>query len=247
MLGETQLQNILEQILTPDQYESNVITNPDSNFPVEFAIKLPGKDDLGRPVYLPIDAKFPLEDYNRLQEAYDSGRRELIEGSQKNLEHSIVRFAKDIRKKYVAPPYTTDFGIMFLPVEGLYSEVVRRSTLIERLQRECKVVVTGPTTLSALLNSLYMGFRTLAIEKRTSEVWQILGAVKAEFQKFGGVLEKARTNIGLADRDLDSLIGTRTRMIISKLKKIEQLPADEKKNLLEDGTGKGEAGQEVDA
>ena len=192
VLGEIQLGNILEQIMAPEQYEANVKTKHNSNDHVEFAIKLPGKDDNGKEVYLPIDAKFPQEDYVRLQTAYDEGDTTKIDSANRALVQSIKKFAKDIRDKYIDPPNTTDFGIMFLPIEGLFAEVVRQPEVVALLQREYKIIVTGPTTLAAMLNSLQMGFKTLAIQKRSSEVWQILGAVKTEFGKFGGVLEKAQ-------------------------------------------------------
>jgi len=233
VLGEIQLGNILEQIMAPEQYEANVKTKSGSNDHVEFAIKLPGKDDNGKEVYLPIDAKFPQEDYVRLQTAYDEGDLVAIETSNKALVQSIKRFAKDIRDKYIDPPNTTDFGIMFLPLEGLFAEVVRQPEVVALLQREYKIIVTGPTTLAAMLNSLQMGFKTLAIQRRSSEVWQILGAVKKEFGKFGGVLEKAQKKINEANQEIDTLVGTRTRMMLSKLNKVEELPSSEKSPLIE--------------
>ncbi len=234
VLGEIQLGNILEQIMAPEQYEANVKTKHNSNDHVEFAIKLPGKDDNGKEVYLPIDAKFPQEDYVRLQTAYDEGDTTKIDSANRALVQSIKKFAKDIRDKYIDPPNTTDFGIMFLPIEGLFAEVVRQPEVVALLQREYKIIVTGPTTLAAMLNSLQMGFKTLAIQKRSSEVWQILGAVKTEFGKFGGVLEKAQKKINEANKELDNLVGTRTRMMLSKLKKVEELPASETVPLIED-------------
>lgn len=234
VLGEIQLGNILEQILAPEQYESNVKTKQGSNDHVEFAIKLPGKDDNGKEVYLPIDAKFPQEDYVRLQTAYDEGDATGIDTANKALVQSVKKFARDIRNKYVDPPNTTDFAIMFLPLEGLFAEVVRQPEVIALLQREYKIIVTGPTTLAAMLNSLQMGFKTLAIQKRSSEVWQILGAVKTEFGKFGGVLEKAQKKISEANKELDNLVGTRTKMMMSKLKKVEELPIVESTQLLDD-------------
>jgi len=232
VLGEIQLGNILEQIMAPEQYDTNVKTKLNSNDHVEFAVKLPGKDDGSKPVYLPIDAKFPQEDYVRLQDAFEAGDLAGIETTRNKLATSIKRFAKDIRDKYIDPPNTTDFGIIFLPLEGLFAEVVRQPSLIELLQREYKIIVTGPTTLAAMLNSLQMGFRTLAIQKRSSEVWQVLGAVKSEFEKFGGVLEKAQKKINEANRELDLLVGTRTRMMLSKLRKVEKLPAVESNKLI---------------
>lgn len=232
VLGEIQLGNILEQIMAPEQYEANVKTKEGSNDHVEFAIKLPGKDDHGKEVYLPIDAKFPQEDYVRLQTAYDVGDVAGVDAANRALVQSIKKFAKDIRDKYIDPPNTTDFGIMFLPIEGLFAEVVRQPEVVALLQREYKIIVTGPTTLAAMLNSLQMGFKTLAIQRRSSEVWQILGAVKTEFGKFGGVLEKAQKKINEANKELDSLVGTRTKMMLSKLKKVEQLPTTESVELL---------------
>ncbi|MGB1019562.1 MAG: DNA recombination protein RmuC [Flavobacteriaceae bacterium] len=225
VLGEIQLGNILEQILAPDQYETNVKTKMGSDAIVEFAVKLPGKSTHDQPVYLPIDAKFPQEDYVRLQQAYDNGDPVAIETSVKALLQSIKKFARDIATKYIDPPHTTDFGIMFLPIEGLFAEVVRQPDLIALLQREYKIVVTGPTTLAAMLNSLQMGFKTLAIQKRSSEVWNVLAAVKKEFNTFGGVLEKAQRKINEANNEIETLVGTRTRMMQSKLKNVEQLEA----------------------
>jgi DNA recombination protein RmuC len=234
VLGEIQLGNILEQIMAPEQYEANVKTKQGSNDLVEFAIKLPGKDDNGKEVYLPIDAKFPQEDYIRLQNAYEVGDVQGIDSASKALSNAIKKFAKDIRDKYIDPPYTTDFGILFLPIEGLFAEVVRQPDLVAILQREYKIIVTGPTTLAAMLNSLQMGFKTLAIQRRSSEVWQILGAVKTEFVKFGDVLDKAQKKINEANKELDNLVGTRTRLMLSKLKKVEELPISDTDNLLED-------------
>ncbi|MDP4210018.1 MAG: DNA recombination protein RmuC [Bacteroidota bacterium] len=227
MLGEIQLGNILEQILNSGQYERNVVTRKGSRDNVEFAIKLPGRDDFGQSVYLPIDSKFPIEDYHTLLDAYEKGDTDTINSAAKSLESSIKKFAKDIHDKYLDPPFTTDFGIMFLPVEGLYAEIVRRTSLIETVQREYKIVITGPTTLAAILNSLQIGFRTLAIEKRSGEVWKVLGAVKTEFARFGEVLKKAQEKINKAGEDIDELVGTRTRKIQSKLKSIQELPQNE--------------------
>jgi DNA recombination protein RmuC len=239
VLGEIQLGNILEQIMAPEQYEANVKTKQGSNDLVEYAIKLPGKDDAGKEVYLPIDAKFPQEDYVRLQTAYDLGDIAGIDAANKALVQSIKKFAKDIRDKYLDPPFTTDFGIMFLPIEGLFAEVVRQPELVALLQREFKIIVTGPTTLAAMLNSLQMGFKTLAIQKRSSEVWLILGAVKTEFGKFGDVLEKAQKKINEANKELDNLVGTRTRLMLSKLKKVEELPVSDSVKILDDGADDG--------
>lgn len=226
VLGEIQLGNILEQILAPEQYEANVKTKPHSDALVEFAIRLPGKND-EKTVYLPIDAKFPQEDYVRLQSAYEVGDPSQVEMSQKALIRSVKLFAKDIAQKYLEPPHTTDFGIMFLPTEGLYAELARHPDLIAQLQREFKIILTGPTTLAAMLNSLQMGFKTLAIQKRSSEVWQVLGAVKKEFVTFGGVLEKAQKKIKEADNEIEKMVTTRTRMMLSKLKKVEQIEPEE--------------------
>lgn len=220
ILGEVQLSAILEQILAPDQYEENVRTKSYGNERVEFAVKLPG-DGEGT-VWLPIDAKFPGDSYGALMDAYDSGDAAAVEEAAKNLERVIKSEAKDIRDKYLEPPYTTDFGIMFLPFEGLYAEVVRRG-LLEVLQRDYKVNIAGPTTMAALLNSLQMGFKTLAIQKHSSEVWEVLGAVKTEFSKFGDVLEATQKKINQANSDLDRLIGARTRSIQKKLDGVTSL------------------------
>ena len=191
-IGEVQLSMLLEQILAPDQYDANVKTKSGSDKLVEFAVKLPGRAEGDESVYLPIDAKFPKDVYEQLLDAYESGDLQRVETTSRILEQTIRSMAKDIRDKYLAPPHTTDFGIMFLPFESIYGEVTRRAALLEQLQQEYHVIVTGPTTLAAILNSLQMGFRTLAIQKRSSEVWRILGGVKAEFEKFGGLLEKAQ-------------------------------------------------------
>ena len=237
VLGEIQLGNILEEIMSRDQYETNVKTKKGSDAIVEFAIKLPGRNVNDSPVFLPIDAKFPQEDYARLQTAYELGDSVAVEQSMKALLLAIKKFAKDIANKYIDPPNTTDFGIMFLPTEGLFAEVIRQPDMITFLQREYKIVITGPTTLAAMLNSLQMGFKTLAIQKRSSEVWNVLASVKKEFNTFGGVLEKAQKKINEANNEIENLVGTRTRMMQSKLKNVEQLelPADdsEKNNLLD--------------
>lgn len=232
IIGEIQLGNILEQILTPEQYERDVKTKKNSNEKVEFAIKLPGKNNENSIVYLPIDSKFPMDIYNKLIDAYESGDTQKIENAVKELENTIKKFGKDIRDKYIDPPNTTDFGIMFLPTEGLYAEVVKRTSLIETLQTEYKIIITGPTTLSALLNSLQIGFKTLVIEKRASEVWELLGAVKSEFNKFSDVLKKAKEKIDKASEDIELLVGTRTRMIQNKLKKVQELPYDMAENII---------------
>jgi DNA recombination protein RmuC len=221
--GEVQLSLLLEQILAPDQYESNVKTKNGSVDLVEFAIKLPGRDDTRSVVWIPIDAKFPKDVYEQLQAAYEIGDITQVDIAQKNLENTIKKMAKDVRDKYIDPPNTTDFAIMFLPFEGIYAEVVRKASLLEQLQREFKVIVTGPTTLAAILNSLQMGFRSLAIQKRSSEVWQILGAVKKEFENFGGMLEKAQKNLQTASNQIDEVMGKRTRAIQRKLKGVEAL------------------------
>jgi DNA recombination protein RmuC len=226
ILGEIQLGNILEQILSPEQYDSNVKTKKGSDAHVEFAIKLPGKGANDSSVYLPIDAKFPQEDYARLQTAYDIGDIVAIEASIKSLVQSVKRFAKEISSKYIDPPHTTDFGIMFLPIEGLFAEVVRQPNLITELQRDYKIVITGPTTLAAMLNSLQMGFKTLAIQKRSSEVWNVLSSVKKEFTTFGGVLEKAQKKLNEANKEIETLVTTRSRMMLSKLRNVEQLEGD---------------------
>ena len=223
VLGEIQLGNILEQILAPEQYDANVKTKIGSDALVEYAIKLPGKSHSSGPVYLPVDAKFPQEDYARLQTAYEIGDALAIETSLRSLLTSVKKFAKDISQRYIDPPHTTDFGIMFLPFEGLYAEVTRHPEVIAELQREYKIILTGPTTLAAMLNSLQMGFKTLAIQKRSSEVWDILASVKKEFSTFGAVLEKAQKKINEADQEINKLVTTRTRMLMSKLRKVEQI------------------------
>ena len=222
MLGEYQLANILEQILAPGQYAANVATKKGSQANVEFAIRLPGKSD-DKAVWLPVDSKFPLESYRELIDAYERGERDEVEVCRKKLVRSIETFAKTIRDKYIDPPNTTDFGIMFLPVEGLYAEVLRDAALFESLQREYKITITGPTTLSALLNSLQMGFRTLAVQKRSSEVWEVLKGVKGEFTKFSDILAKVRKQLDTATGTLDTLQTTRTNQINRKLDKIETI------------------------
>ena len=224
ILGEIQLGAILEQILSPDQYEENVRTKTTGTERVEYAVKLPGEGK--QCVYLPIDAKFPGDAYANLVDAYEKGDKAEIDLAGKNLERIIKSEAKDIHTKYVEPPATTDFAIMFLPFEGLYAEVVRRG-LVEELQRSYKVNIAGPTTMAALLNSLQMGFKTLAIQKHSSEVWNVLGAVKTEFGKFEEVLMSAQRRINQANEDLDRLVGTRSRMIRSKLRKVATLSEEE--------------------
>jgi DNA recombination protein RmuC len=203
---------------------------------VEFAIKLPGKDERNGQVWLPVDAKFPKDVYEQLQTAYDIGDIVQIELAQRNLDNTIKKMAKDISEKYIDPPNTTDFGIMFLPFEGIYAEVVRKASLLEDLQRNYKIIVTGPTTLAAILNSLQMGFRTLAIQKRSSEVWQVLGAVKNEFEKFGGLLQRAQDNIQTGLNQLDEVAGKRTKAIQRKLKGVELLNDTEAKLILPEVT-----------
>ena len=233
-IGEVQLSMLLEQILAPDQYDANVKTKPGSDKLVEFAVKLPGRAEGDESVYLPIDAKFPKDVYEQLLDAYESGDLQRVETTSRILEQTIRGMAKDIRDKYLAPPHTTDFGIMFLPFESIYGEVTRRAALLEQLQQEYHVIVTGPTTLAAILNSLQMGFRTLAIQKRSSEVWRILGGVKAEFEKFGGLLEKAQKNLQTANNQLEEVMGKRTRAIQRQLRSVEALPAKEEQNPLLD-------------
>lgn len=231
-IGEIQLSMLLEQLLAPEQYEANVHTRKGSDAVVEFAVKLPGREDAREFIYLPIDAKFPKDVYEQVLDAYDLADPQAIETAGKLLETTIKKMAKDISDKYLAPPATTDFGIMFLPFEGIYAEVVRRSALLEELQRTYKVVVTGPTTLAAILNSLQMGFRTLAIQKHSGEVWTILGAVKKEFEKVGGMLEKAQKNLQTASGQIEEVLGTRTRAIQRKLKDVDTLRDREARAIL---------------
>ncbi len=233
ILGEIQLGAILEEILSPEQYEANIITKKGSGNFVEYAVKLPGDGETC--VYLPIDAKFPADAYTQLMEAYDAGDAEQVAAAGKVLERRVKDFAKDISTKYIDPPATTDFAIMFLPVEGLYAEVVRRG-LVEELQRSYRVNIAGPTTMAALLNSLQMGFKTLAIQKRSSEVWTVLGAVKTEFDKFESVLNAAQQRLEQAGSELDKLVGVRTRQIQRRLREVSALPEGESSKLL-DGTG----------
>ncbi len=230
--GEIQLGALLDQILTAEQYESNVATRRGSRERVEFAIKLPGRgDDESAAVWLPIDAKFPQEDYQRLIEAQDQANARAAEEAAKALEMRIKASAKDIREKYLNPPETTDFGIMYLPTEGLYAEVIRRTGLTETLQRDYRVVVAGPTTLAALLNSLQMGFRTLAIEQRSSEVWALLGAVKLEFGRFGDILDKTQQKLREASNTIEDA-ARKSRTIERKLKKVQEMPALESAEVL---------------
>lgn len=231
-IGEIQLSMLLEQLLAPEQYEANVKTRKGSDALVEFAVKLPGKDELTDCVYLPIDAKFPKDMYEQLLDAYDTADPQQIETAGKNLETTIRKMAKDISDKYLDPPATTEFGIMFLPFEGIYAEVVRRSALLEDLQRNYHVVVTGPTTLAAILNSLQMGFRTLAIQKYSGEVWKILGAVKKEFESMGGMLEKAKKHLETANGQIDNVLGVRTRAIQRRLKDVDTLSAEDARKII---------------
>ena len=234
VLGEIQLGAILEEILSPDQYIANAVTKPGSKNFVEFAVKMPGNGE--DTVLLPVDAKFPADAYSQLMDAYDSGDPALIEATGKTLETRIRQFAKDIRDKYIDPPHTTDFGIMFLPFEGLYAEVVRRG-MVEPLQRDYHVNVAGPTTMAALLNSLQMGFRTLAIQKRSGEVWKVLGAVKTEFDKFGDVITVAQSRLEQANAELDKLVGVRTRQIQRKLSAVATLSDTDARQILETEAG----------
>ena len=230
MLGEIQLGAILEQMLSPEQYETNVAVNPRGTARVEFAVKLPGD---GQPVYLPIDAKFPADTYEKLLTAYDTGDAAQVESAAMALKTTLRGFAREIHDKYIIPPHTADFAILFLPVEGLYAEVVRRG-FAESLQREYKISVAGPTTLAALLNALQMGFQTLAVQKRSGEVWQILGAVKSEFEKFAGVLSQTQNRLQQAGDELDKLVGVRTRAIQHKLKQVSSLPETSSLDLEQD-------------
>jgi DNA recombination protein RmuC len=231
VLGEYQLENILEQLLTPDQYAKNVRTKEGSNAIVEFAVKLPGRGQKEKIVWLPVDSKFPKEDFELLMEAYDNAGPEGIEEHRKNFVRGIKKCAMDICSKYLDPPNTTDFGILFLPFESLYAEVLRTPGLFESIQRECKIIITGPTTLSALLSSLQMGFRTLAIEKRSSEVWQLLGAVKTEFGLFGGILDKTQKKLQEAGNVIEQA-GIRSRAIEKKLRDVQELPKEDTPGLL---------------
>ena len=222
--GEVQLGSLLEQLLTSDQFARNVQTRDETAERVEFAIKLPG-DENGAPVWLPIDAKFPTEDYQRLLAAQEQGDLIAVDGAMKSLEMQLKRSAKDICQKYINPPRTTDFALMFLPTEGLYAEAIRRVGLVEQVQRDCRVVFAGPTTLAALLNSLQMGFRTLAIQKRSSEVWNLLAAVKTEFGKFGEALSAVKDKLDQAARHVDT-VAVRSRAITKKLRDVEELPSN---------------------
>ena len=232
VLGEYQLENILEQILTPEQYAKNVATKEGSQGHVEFAVKLPGKDS-DKVVWLPIDSKFPIEPYNALNNEYESGDKDSIERARKSLIKSIDSFAKDISDKYIDPPNTTDFAVMFLPVEGLYAEAIRDVGLFNTLRSKYNITITGPTTLSALLNSLQMGFRTLAVQERSSEVWKILEAVKTEFDKFGIQLEKVDKQLHTASKSLNELRVTRTKAMTRKMQDVATLDSTEAERILE--------------
>lgn len=231
IVGEIQLDAILQEILTPDQYDKDVATRPGSSERVEFAIKLPG-NEAGGSVYLPIDAKFPGETYAALQDAYMGGDKTQIDLAYKNLEIFIKQSAKSIREKYVEPPYTTNFAILFLPFEGLYAEVVNRN-LIEVLQREYAVNIAGPSTMAAMLNALQMGFRTLQIQKRSDEVWKTLSAVKTEFETFGAVFKKAQDRIKQLDQEMDKLVGTRSRAIERKLRSVQSIELDQADRIID--------------
>ena len=229
--SEVQLSALLEQVLTAEQFAANIAPNPATSERVEFAIKLPGREKSDKPVWLPIDAKFPVEDYQRLVDAADRADAQAVLDAGNALETRIRSSARDISTKYVAPPYTTDFGILYLPTEGLYAEALRRPGLAEALQREHRIVIAGPTTLAALLNSLQMGFRTLAIQQRSSEVWSVLGAVKTEFGKFAEILSKVKKKLDEASTQIDQT-GVRSRVIERRLRSVESLPADEAARLL---------------
>lgn len=243
ILGEIQLGAILDEILSPEQYDTNVATRPGSNERVEYAVKLPTDD--GQRIYLPIDSKFPGVLYANLQDAYETASPEAVQLAVNALTVQIKKEAKDIRDKYLDPPNTTEFAILFLPFEGLYAEVVNRG-LVEDLQRVYRVNIAGPSTMAALLNSLQMGFRTFAIQKRSGEVWRVLGAVKTEFEKFGGILQNSQKRLMQVNDDLDALIGTRTRSIVRKLKNVEQLDEFASSRLL-DANVQSDSAARVDA
>jgi DNA recombination protein RmuC len=239
--GEFQLEALIEQIFTRDQYEKNMATRPGAAERVEIAIRLPGRAD-DQPVWLPIDAKFPIEDYQRLLDAHDQSDSTMVEEAAKALEARIRGEAKKIKDKYIEPPHTTDFAVMYLPTEGLYAEVLRRTGLAESLQRDYRVVVTGPTNTAAMLNSLQMGFRTLAIEKRSSEVWALLGGVKTEFEKFGGVIAETEKKLQEAANKFQT-VGVRTRAIQRRLQDVQALPVADAgpQSFLESGPEENEA------
>ncbi|MBO7570988.1 MAG: DNA recombination protein RmuC [Bacteroidales bacterium] len=233
--GELQLKALLEQMLSPEQYDENVVTIPGSTERVEFAIKLPGKDENNSIIYLPIDSKFPKDVYDQYIEAIDQGDSGNIKVRSQLFESTVTKMAKDISSKYVATPYTTDFAILFVPVENIYAEVIRRTGLMQTLRDQYHIMVAGPTTLGALLSSLQMGFRTLAIEKRSGEVWKTLAAVKTEFATFGDLLDKVKKNIDQASKNIETLQGTRTRAINRTLRDVESLPMDQALGLLQKG------------
>lgn len=226
IMGEIQLSAILSEILTHDQYGEQISIVPGSSERVDFAVKLPGAED-GEFIYLPIDSKFPGDTYSNLLDAYDSGDPEQLKEKRKALEIEIIRCAKSIHDKYIQPPYTTNFAVMFLPFEGLYAEVVNTSGMVERLQRDFSINIAGPSTMAAMLNSLQMGFKTLAIQRKSGEVWKILEAAKKEFSTFEDVLNKTRNRLKQADEELDKLIGTRTKAINRKLATVSDLNSDE--------------------
>jgi DNA recombination protein RmuC len=231
VFGEYQLGNILEQILTPDQFGKNVATNPDYNGSVEYAVKMPGNDD--QTLWLPIDSKFPTESYEVLVDAADAADKDGVDTARKQLIRTIETFAKDISTKYISVPDTTDFAIMFLPIEGLFAEVLREPGIMQTLRQKYKIALTGPTTLSALLNSLQMGFRTLLVQERSSEVWNILSSVKLEFSKFGDHLAKVQTQLKTASSSLENLQSTRTRAMKKKLRDVELIDSKESNEILE--------------
>jgi len=230
-LGEVQLAGLLEQVLTHEQYERNVETIPGSNQRVDFAIKLPGRRDDGAPMWLPIDCKFPRDDYERLLEAHEQADRDAVEAAAKAIEARLRIEARSIRDKYIAAPHTTDFGILFVPTEGLYAEALRRPGLVEALQREYRITLAGPTTLMATLTSLQMGFRSLALEKRSAEVWEVLGAVKNEFSKFGDVLAKTKKKLAEASNTIDEA-ERRTRVMTRSLRSVESISDERVQTLL---------------
>jgi DNA recombination protein RmuC len=233
ILGEVQLSNILEQILSPEQYEINIVTKKGTNNRVEFAIKIPQQGQENKVLLMPIDSKFPIEDYYSLIAAHDIGDVVAADAAGKALENAIRKSAKDIHDKYINPPDTSEIGLLFLPIEGLYAEVVRRPALMEVLQRDFQIIVTGPTTLSAILNTISFGYKTMAMEQRSGEIKKTLNAVKTEFGKFGDVLKKAQEKINKASEDIDELVGARTKKINAKLKSFEEMPVQESKLLLD--------------
>jgi len=224
--GEVQLHALIEQVLSPQQYEQNAKVNPNSSDRVEFAIKIPNKDDLNTSTYLPIDAKFPIEDYQKLLEAYEIGDIQALDSARKNMEAAILRSAKIISEKYISPPHTTDFAMMYLPIEGLYAELLKKPGIIETLQRDYRVVVTSPTTLLAIMNSLQIGFRAIVIEKRSNEVWKVLANVKTEFNKFADVLSKTRVKLDQASKVIGDA-EVRTRALQRHLKQVETIPQND--------------------